>query len=442
MPPADNADTAVTQALPTAETTRPRGARYRLRYWMALLLVVVSVLAIVVSTIAIWAHESVFDTDKYVATVAPLIRDPEVQESIAVNVTDQAITASDLQTRIADVLPDRAAFLAGPITEQIRGYVENGVQRFLATPQAEELWIRINEVGHERIVAVLRGESDVVLIGEDDVVLNLFPLISQALERVQARLPELLGSRVTLPQIDPEATPEEARAQLSAALGRPLPADFGTVTLLKGDQGYQAQRAVEIFDRLVVLIVIVTIALVVAAILVSPRRWLTVLELSLGLLLAIVIARVAVAELQQALLDGIKQEGIVPVVSSIVDSAIAGLRDFFVWLIVGAALVAVVAYVGSRPGWMEALGRWVAELFGVASDLATPQSRASRWLSSHLDALRAGGVGVAVVAMLIAPKTFSWMLLVVLVLVAYELLLTVWAVSARVDEKQPETPGG
>src|SRR5512133_2849451 len=158
MAEADGADTAVTQA-PLATPVRERGRRYRLRFWLALILVVVSVLAIIVSCVAVWAHRTVFDTDTYVATVAPLIKDPAVQNDIATTVTDQALTASDLQNRIANVLPDRAAFLAGPITVQIGEFMQKELQQFLASPQAEQAWIRINEAGHERLVAVLRGES-------------------------------------------------------------------------------------------------------------------------------------------------------------------------------------------------------------------------------------------------------------------------------------------
>ncbi len=185
---------------------------------------------------------------------------------------------------------------------------------------------------------------------------------------------------------------------------------------------------------------IAAVVLVVAAILVSPRRWHTVLELALGVLLGVVIAKVVVAELQQAILDGVRQEGVMPVVAGVVDSVVAGLRDFFVWLLVIAAIVGGVAFVATRTDWLARLSDRVEELFGVASDLPSPQTRVSDWLERNLAWMRSGGVAVAVVVLLLVPKTWSWLLLVVLALAAYELLLAVWAVSA--DVRGDETDAG
>ena len=435
MAASEGAVTEVTEALPA---TKARSKHYRLRFWLAIVLVVLSVLAIIISCVAVWAHRTVFDTDTYVATVAPLIKDPQVQHDIATTITDQALTASDLQNRIANVLPDRAAFLAGPITVQIGDFMQKELQQFLASPRAEQAWIRVNTVGHERLVAVLRGESKFVTINENNVTLNLLPLIGVALERIQARLPDILGSRIQLPQIDPNATPDEARAQLSAALGRPLPADFGTVTLLKGSQGHQVQQAVNLFDKLVVLIIIVTVALIVAAILVSPRRWYTVLELALGLLLGVVITKVVVAQLEKLLLDSIKKEGVVAVANGIVTSAVDKLATYLVWLIVLAVVVAVAAVIGTRPKWLDSAGRSVARLFRVSSDPSAPPTRTALWLAKYLDILKIAGVGVAVVVMLVIPKTWWWMLIVILALVAYELLLIVWAVGEGIGPEPKE----
>ena len=316
--------------------------------------------------------------------------------------------------------------------------MQKELQQFLASPRAEQAWIRVNTVGHERLVAVLRGESKYVTINQNDVTLNLLPLIGVALERIQARLPDILGSRIQLPQIDPNATPDEARAQLSAALGRPLPADFGTVTLLKGDQGHQVQQAINLFDKLVVLVIIVTIALIVAAILVSPRRWYTVLELALGLLLGVVITKVVVAQLEKLLLDSIKKEGVVAVANGIVTSAVDKLATYLVWLIVLAVVVAVAAVIGTRPKWLDSAGRSVARLFRVSSDPSAPPTSTALWLAKYLDIMKIAGVGVAVVVMLVIPKTWWWLLIVILALVAYELLLIVWAVGEGVGPEPKE----
>ena len=52
----------------------------RLRTGVAAFLVVASVLAVLVSALALWTHGLVFDTDTYVGVVAPVLDDPEARE--------------------------------------------------------------------------------------------------------------------------------------------------------------------------------------------------------------------------------------------------------------------------------------------------------------------------------------------------------------------------
>ena len=363
-----------------------------------------------------------------------------MQKSIADYTTDQVITATDLQARIQKVLPSRAEFLAGPITVQIADVVRTQLQRFLATPQAAKAWDTINRVGHDQLVSILRGENKYVTINQNDVTLDLIPLVQQALQRIQARLPGTISSRLQIPQISPNATPEQARAQLSAILGRPLPADFGTITLMKGDQAHTAQRAVGIFDKLVVLIIVVTVLLIVAAIVVSPRRWYTVLELALGLLLAVVITKVIINEVTKALINGIKKQGVVPVADTLVNTIVNSLGGYFAWLIAAGVVVGVGAFLATRPRWLAAAGGAVARLIHIAADPSRAHSRPTRWLAAHLDLLRAAGVGVAVVVMLIAPKTWGWMIGVIVVLALYEVLLSGWLQGLVLGREPKSTP--
>jgi hypothetical protein len=98
--------------------------------------------------------------------------------------------------------------------------------------------------------------------------------------------------------------------------------------------------------------------------------------------------------------------------------------------------------LAARPAWPAALARGVVELFGVASDLSTPDTRAGRWIGRHLDVLRLGGVAVAVVALLFATASLTAVLVVVLTLGVYELALAVYAVGVPgvLDEEPAEEP--
>lgn len=90
--------------------------------------------------------------------------------------------------------------------------------------------------------------------------LDLVPLVAIALGEVRSLAPAFLKG--SIPVIDTAATPDRQRAELAAALGRPLAADFGHITLLKSDQVSTAQRAVRLFDTAVWFLLALTVALI------------------------------------------------------------------------------------------------------------------------------------------------------------------------------------
>ena len=88
----------------------------RLRRWLALILVVMAVVGLVVSALALWSDSLVFNTDKWVATVAPVAEDPAVRHAVSTFVADKTLEIADLQNRIANALPSDAAVLAQPLS--------------------------------------------------------------------------------------------------------------------------------------------------------------------------------------------------------------------------------------------------------------------------------------------------------------------------------------
>jgi hypothetical protein len=100
----------------------------------------------------------------------------------------------------------------------------------------------------------------------------------------------LVPDDVALPNADPSQAPSDTRRRLAAALGRPLPDDFGQVVLLQSKQLAQVQRAVQAFDALVIVLPIVVLGAAGAALLLSPKRWLTGIGLSAGTALALLLA--------------------------------------------------------------------------------------------------------------------------------------------------------
>ena len=424
------ADAGAARALAPVRRVLDSKRAPRIRSWVALLLVVVSVLAILVSALALWSRSVVFDTDAWVTAVAPIAEDSQARDAVSRYVAAKALEITDLSARIADALPSDAELLAAlPAANPERFLVEE-VDTVLGTELAQRLWADSNRLAHEQLLAAPRDDSRNVTVGRNDVTLNLLPIIAMALQRLEVKLPQLLGRDVTLLPIDPATAPDDIHTLLQDALGRELPADIGSVTLFKGNQAYEAKRTLGRLTDLAVPLVVLTIVLIGAALLVSVRRRRTALWLGLGALIGVVAARVIEGQAEEAAVVVATSQDGAAVAKSIVSSVIGSLHPFFVWIAVAGVIVAVAAILAGRPAWLDAMGRGFAGLLGIAADLSTPDTPAKRWTATHLDLLRVAGIAVALVVLLFTTGSLVAALAVVAALVVYELALSAYATAA------------
>jgi hypothetical protein len=417
-----------------------RGGRQAspLRRWAVAAMILVACIGILVATVATWSHSVLFDTNKYIETVAaPIGKDPEAQQRLATAVSAKTMEATDFENRVREVLPPQAQFLAGPITVQVQQYLDGKVYELLQTETAYDAWIKINEIVHSQLVALLRNESNRFLVDGDTVRLSLVPLIARALGLVQEYMPDALASRVTIPDIDPEAPYDEQVAQLSAALGRTLPPDFGTVVIAEDTNIQQAQQAVRFFDRLVVALWVVSGLLIVLALVLSPWRLRTLLELALGTLVVTLIARVVVKRFEDNLLETINRQGERKVASEVVSSVLGSLGSFTSWLLIAAVILAVVAFLGGRPHWFKKAKDGAVTLADRGASLTSSQlPDAQRMAATYFDYLRGGGVVLAIIALFFATGSPTWVIAILVLLVAWEIL--VWWLAKR----RPAEGGG
>jgi hypothetical protein len=136
-----------------------------------------AVVGLVISALALWSDSLVFNTDKWVATVAPVAKDPAVRHSVSTFVADKTIEVADLQNRIANALPSDAAVLAQPLTQTLRDFLIKEIDKFLATPTAQTIWVDVNRIAHQQLITALQDKNRHVSVNENDVTLNLLPLI-------------------------------------------------------------------------------------------------------------------------------------------------------------------------------------------------------------------------------------------------------------------------
>jgi len=74
------------------------------------LLVVIGCVLAPLSAVAVWTRNQVIDTDRYVATVSPLARDPAIQAAVADQITAKVFSYIDVQgltSQALDALAER-----------------------------------------------------------------------------------------------------------------------------------------------------------------------------------------------------------------------------------------------------------------------------------------------------------------------------------------------
>ena len=402
-------------------------------------LVFLIALLVPVTAATVWVRHTVLNTDNYVSTVAPIASDPAVTAAVARTATDELFTALDPQQLVADALPPRASFLAAPITNGIKGFVQSQVTNILDSNAFQQIWTTANRVAHQALLKVLNGQAEALQTTNGQVVLNLVPLLNNVLAAVQTQASELIGKQVTLPTLSGNELPSVACEKISAALNRPLPDTCGQIPLFPADKLNQAQQAVRAFKHLVVALLIVTPLLALLALWLTRRRRRTLMQMAVGVMLGMVLLRRTVFWLQDTLIATGKPEN-KAARSGIVHQVLNGFFDLSLWVLWIAFAVLVIAAVTGPYGWAVALRRWVGEAarnvvqwtrvgFGRAKAGAD-----AGWIPAHLDLLRIGGAVVALVLILAFNLNFVGVLIVLALTAAYEF----WLYRIR---QQAGTPG-
>lgn len=378
-----------------------------IRGWVAATLVVFAVLFAIVTAVAAWSHSLLLDTDKYVKTVAPMLKDRQVTAAIGQVVAHRTVDLVD--RAFGTVAADAGGSGSGDSSDdELRAELAREVTDVLRTEEAYGAWEAMLRYSHRRVVDTLRDRDPAFSIEGEALRVDLVPFIVAALRELEKIAPGLLGADDPIPTLAADASPQEQREALGAYLGMTLKSDFARVTLFESDKVALAKEGVTLFDRLVEFLYIFTGVLAVAALVVSPRRLRTLIQLGIGAVIVVVVAVVAIDQVKSSIVAGIGGES-GPIITGALDRVLGGLRNAVVWLLVAGAAVGVSAYVlirFSRPG--KATGTAAT---GVAAGAAAAQDPAGgalvAWVRRYADPLRAALGALVVVLVLFVPLSFG-----------------------------------
>ncbi|HEY5887556.1 MAG TPA: hypothetical protein VIT24_07530 [Acidimicrobiales bacterium] len=412
----------------------------RARGVLAVIGVVLSCILLLAACLGVFARRSFLKTDNFSNRAGSLIDDPGVQSALSAYLTEQLNQLIDPREILQDALPDRAQVLAVPLAGAVEGFIGDQVSTFVASDTFARLWKEAVELAHREVVRVLEGNTPLVEESKDHIVINLLPVINGVLAQISQASPEIFGRTVNLPTVTVDDVPDAARQAIGDALGVTLDDNFGTFTVYDNGALSSAQEAVKVSDKLVWLLVVLAPLAILGTLLVSVRRRRTLLQLTVGIAVTMVLLRRLVFLFQKDLLDYVRIERNVPAVEATSNTFLDPLTTGALWLGIGALVVAAIAALTGPYGWAVrlrtgtvGLGRRVGSaVSGKAEDPAT-----AAWVAANFDKLRIAGAVVGIV--LLWWIDMSWPVFFVLVALvgAYELVLARLAERAAPVEPDP-----
>jgi hypothetical protein len=369
-----------------SSTTAPeRGGRVRgIAAWV---LTVLAAVAVTTAVIGFWVHQTLLDTDRFMAAVTPAVESEAVQAVVADRLADELIDSLDLEDRISgaitrasegmtDALADALALsptqverlgrldiglqpLAAPIAAGVETRIRDAVDRFVVSVAGSDLLLDGVETAHDRIVHLLRDELDDlpnVVVENGEVRLNLVPILAETLRSVVNAGIGVVGIDREIPEFSSTEDAEQAIDRLATILGRDLPPDFGQVDIMSQEQLQEAQGLMQTFDRLVWLLIVLAIALAVAAVVLAPTTQRGLVRVGIAVAIGAVIGWVAVELISSRLSEVAGTGEGSAAIAELTSALVATLQPVAAAVaIIGIGTAAAAIFVG-RGGWTSLRG--------------------------------------------------------------------------------------
>ena len=171
--------------------SRDKARRRRLgwRAPVATLLIFLGCVLAPVSVLGVWTANQVSNTDRYVATIEPLIHDPAIQNALTDKITLQITKhlnvvgyANQAATSLSSHFPRVSTLIrtfAPQLASSIAGFVHTQVHKIVTSQAVANAWVQVNRVAHGQLVKVLSGQGNsAVSTSNGQVILYLAPFIN------------------------------------------------------------------------------------------------------------------------------------------------------------------------------------------------------------------------------------------------------------------------
>jgi hypothetical protein len=375
---------AATQAVTggTQAVTDPPAARShsRGRQILAALFWLLSCVAIMAAGVTLWAHQTLLTSQGWGSIVAGVAADEEVIAGVSDRLVTRVSDAIGVQDIVAGIVPGEGTVIAAAVTGALEDRIADRLAQFAESEGFQDALVAVNEGAHDAAMAVIRDPDTAAVTSEQGTIsLNVMPLVEGVLHGLQDA--GVISADREIPDLSSYEPNPDRVAQLESLLGRDIPEDIGTITLIESDRLATVQGAVRAFDVITVGLLILAIVCVLLALALSARRLRMVLWLAFGAVVALLLGRGFVRVVLESVAGTIAGEGFAGV-SGVIRSSVDSLMWFCFALIVVALIVAGLAIIAERR----------AAIAAVTGSPATLRE----WLRVH--ARDIGWIGIGIVA--------------------------------------------
>ena len=154
--------------------------------WVSRLLAAAFALLLPLAVVSWWAQSTVSSTDRWVATLHPLASDPVVTAYLAQEGAVTIVRDFDVEHRIAASLPPGAGLLAPTLTSALQHTIAEAITVTLGSATFQRLWDSENRLTHRVAVDLLEGRVSVGFSRARAVVIDLTPAMLGAITQLDA----------------------------------------------------------------------------------------------------------------------------------------------------------------------------------------------------------------------------------------------------------------
>ena len=374
-----------------AQTASAR--RGRLRTIIAVVLLSLGLVVALAANLTVWTKDTLLDTNEWVATVKPLPADDRVSAALADLIVDELTVATeDLQAQARAALPPEAQFLTEPILAGLQRVLREEAMKLIQSEQFTEIWVRVNRLAQEQLVAILRGENNQFL--------------------------QTSGGEVRLDFSDAVLAVREQLGADGQQLIADVPEDAGVIVIASSEQLSKAQDAVSLLDALGVVLPLLATAMLLGSIAVAVGRRRFLLAAGVGLAIVAAITLIALDVLRGELLGLINDEVVRSAGEAAFEITTDGLRSQTIGLLILGLLLAVAAWVAGPNRYAVLIREYARQLFNRARRAAEEDDRlsdlepVSNFVRAHRGVLQLGGVVVALIVLIVWNQP-SWVTVLV-----------------------------